>query len=1052
MSRNQMIWPHDNQYADPLRRRICEAYLDDETAVVTALLEQARLDDVSQRRVRDLAAYLVEQVRSRDAQSGVMEAFVQEYDLSTPEGVVLMCLAEALLRIPDAATADQLIQDKLGGGNWAAHLGHSDSLLVNASTWGLMLSGRLLRQEELPLANAGAILAGLLARSSEPVIRSAIKQAMHIMAHQFVMGRNIAEGWRRAGQQAHKLLLHSFDMLGEAAHTAEDAARYLRAYHDAIEFLQRSLGRAPEVTAAPGISVKLSALHPRYEYTQAARVMAELPASVLSLALAARAANIGLTLDAEEADRLELSLDVFAQVFGDARLAGWEGLGIAVQTYQKRALPVLHWLADLSARHGRRIPLRLVKGAYWDAEIKRAQEQGLAAYPVFTRKASTDVSYLACARYVWAQRQHFYPQFATHNAHTVAYILEMTGGGTDFEFQRLHGMGEMLFQQVRSEPYAARCRVYAPIGSHEDLLPYLVRRLLENGANTSFVHRIEDPSVAVDTLIADPVQRVEKLFDKPHPGIPSPPALYGPQRRNSAGSNLADPLLQAQLRAQLQEAAERAWLAAPVINGKFFLDHQQPRYSPVDHACEIGTVVEATPAQARSAMAAAARAVAGWSAQPAEQRAAILLRAADLLERHCADLAYLCMVEAGRCLPDALAEVREAVDFCRYYAEEMRSRWSVPLSLTGPTGESNQLRYRGRGVFYCISPWNFPIALFCGQVAAALVTGNCVVAKPAAATPLCAARVCSLFYTAGVPEDVLHFLPASSSALGQSVLLDEHLAGVAFTGSYASARQIQAVLAGRDGAILPLIAETGGINAMIADSSALAEQVVSDALRSAFNSAGQRCSALRILLVQEDIAERVIAMLVGAAAQWRVGDPRLLCSDSGPVIDAQAQRAIGDYLARLPAGARVLFRGSLAADLPAGNYVAPAIVEIPDISWLKEEVFGPVLHVARFKQNQMKQLVESINNIGYGLTLGIQSRISRVVEEITQTARVGNIYVNRNMIGAVVGVQPFGGEGLSGTGFKAGGPNYLSRFMVERAVSNNIAASGGNAMLVSLRE
>ncbi len=1037
---------------DPLRQNISNAYLANEAKCLEKLLARARIDDRTSLQVQDLARHLVSRVRSRGRQSGVMEAFVQEYGLSTPEGVVLMCLAESLLRIPDAATADQLIQDKLSPANWAAHLGHSDSLWVNASTWGLMLSGRLLRQEEFQAANPMSVLTGLLARSSEPLIRSAVKQAMGIMAHQFVMGRTIADAWQRSRELAAGGNQCSFDMLGEAAYTTADAQRYHTAYQEAISHLQAVTGKAPNVFTAPGISVKLSALHPRYQYAQYQRVLAELPERLLGLALSARQANIGLTIDAEEAERLDLSLDVFQRVFSDPRLADWEGLGLAVQTYQKRALPVLEWLLALSERHRKRIPVRLVKGAYWDTEIKRAQEQGLADYPVFTRKASTDVSFLACARFIWAQRSHFYAQFATHNAHTIAYVLQLTAGSSDFEFQRLHGMGAALYQEVAAPPYQARCRVYAPVGSHEDLLPYLVRRLLENGANTSFVHRIEDHALAVDSIVADPVARVAKLFDKPHPRIPLPRHLYAPARVNAMGVHLNDPAEIGEFRELLLAAAQRTWLAAPIIAGKSFFDREQTCFSPGDLGYEIGAVVHASAPHVALALQAARKAFPAWSRLPAGKRAAILLRAADLLERHLSELVYLCVAEAGRTVADAVAEVREAVDFCRYYAVEMRDKWAVPQILPGPTGERNLLSYHGRGVFYCISPWNFPIALFTGQVAAALVTGNCVIAKPATATPLCAYLVTKLLYDAGVPPEVLHFLPGSSGELGEKLLMAEGVDGVAFTGSFASAKNIQGVLARRPGAIIPLIAETGGINAMIADSSALPEQLVMDVLRSAFNSAGQRCSALRILMVQEDIAARVVDMLAGATAELRVGDPRWLSTDIGPVIDHESREQIQSYLQQLPGAARILYQGVMAADLPTGYYVAPSIVELPDISHLKKEVFGPVLHVVRFKHKQMKQVIESVNNTGYGLTLGIHSRISRTVDDIVHGAHIGNIYVNRNMVGAVVGAQPFGGEGRSGTGFKAGGPNYLLRFMVERTLSNNITATGGNATLLSLGE
>jgi RHH-type proline utilization regulon transcriptional repressor/proline dehydrogenase/delta 1-pyrroline-5-carboxylate dehydrogenase len=1039
-----MIFAHPHPAIDTLRRALRTLHYADEAAVLTPLLQAARLGPEAQRRVQSEALRLVDAVRRH--KPGGLDAFLQEYQLSTQEGVVLMCLAEALLRIPDAETRDRLIRDKLGGADWGRHLGRSDSLFVNASTWALMLTGRVLG-ETWAEGEAARVLARVVSRGGEPVIRQSVIQAMRILGRQFVMGRSIGEALERAVDGERRGYRHSFDMLGEAAHTAADAERYHAAYAEAIAAIgQASGGRGPN--AGPGISVKLSALHPRYEFAQAERVMGELVPRLRALALLARNADIALCVDAEEADRLELSLDVVQAVFEDPAMHGWDGFGLAVQAYQKRATAVIDILADMARRAGRRLQVRLVKGAYWDSEIKRAQERGLPSYPVFTRKASTDVSWLACARKLLAAPELFYPQFATHNAHSLAYARG-AAGGKPHEFQRLHGMGEPLYDPLVGGDSGLACRIYAPVGSHEDLLPYLVRRLLENGANTSFVNRLADADSSPEALVADPVERVAALAVKPHPAIRLPADLYQPERRNSGGIDLSAPEMLEPL--ALTMAAFDQWWAGPLVGDTFGRGEARSVVEPADHRRPVGTVVDATPADIDRALDLAVRAQSDWDALPAVERAAVLDHAADLYEADRAELMALCVREAGKTIADSVAEVREAVDFLRYYAARLR-RDFAPLALPGPTGESNALSLRGRGVFCCISPWNFPLAIFTGQVAAALAAGNAVVAKPAEQTPLIAYRAVQLLRRAGVPESVLHLLPGDGATVGAGLVADRRVAGVAFTGGTDTARAINRALAERPGPIVPLIAETGGLNALIADSSALTEQLVADVVVSAFQSAGQRCSALRVLFLQQDGADTVLRMLAGAMDELRIGDPRLLSTDLGPVIDEPARQALVEHAARLERTGRAVRVLGLPPGTELGTFFAPAAYEVgwPDLP--EREVFGPILHVVRYAQDRLEQVLDAIAGTGYGLTLGVHSRIDATIRQVLGRARVGNAYVNRSMIGAVVGTQPFGGEGLSGTGPKAGGPRYLARFATERSVSINTTAAGGNASLLSMGE
>jgi RHH-type transcriptional regulator, proline utilization regulon repressor / proline dehydrogenase / delta 1-pyrroline-5-carboxylate dehydrogenase len=1036
--------------ASPLRTAVRDSTRIDETLAVARILAAAEMPSAARDRIAETARRLVTAVRRERLGKGGIDAFLHEYALSSQEGVALLCLAEALLRIPDSETVDQLIRDKLSEADWARHLGHSESVFVNASTWALMLTGRLLHSQ--PEAHdLRAAVRRFAARSGEPVVRQAVTAAMRILARQFVMGRTIEEALERSRAAGYQSYRHSYDMLGEAAHTATDAARYLAAYDHAITAIGRSAVARPVVEAA-GISVKLSALHPRYEAAQRDRVLAEMGPRLLVLARRARDTGIGFTIDAEEADRLDLSLDLVERLALAPDLSGWDGLGLAVQAYQKRALPLIEWLADLARRGKRRLMVRLVKGAYWDSEIKRCQERGLDGYPVFTRKLATDVCYLACARRLLDGGAAFYPQFATHNAHTVAAVLELAGERRDWEFQRLHGMGEALYEGIVGPERLGRpCRVYAPVGSHEELLAYLVRRLLENGANTSFVNRIVDERQPIDEIIADPVARLARLPVKPHPGIPLPSDLYRP-RQNSRGLDLSHPSVLAALRDELIGAFRQQWHAAPIVGGVEQPGESEPVLDPSDRRRQVGSVVMTGPEQVDQALARAVSSAPNWERMPAGERGAILERAADLFENHRAELMAQIIREGGRTIPAALSEVREATDYLRYYALRGRADFASPQTLSGPTGERNELTLHGRGVFACISPWNFPLAIFTGQIAAALAAGNAVVAKPAEQTPLTAAAAVRLLHLAGIPGDVLHLLPGTGETVGARLVADPRVAGVAFTGSTETARLINLELARRPGPIVPLIAETGGQNAMIVDSSALAEQVVVDVLTSAFESAGQRCSSLRLLYVQADIADRLLAMLTGAMAELTIGDPALISTDVGPVIDEPAREPLERHAARMAREGRLLYQCALPAGTEHGTFFAPRAFEIDSADRLDREVFGPILHVVRWSAGGLDQVLDEIEATGYGLTSGIHSRIDENVRHILGRLRSGNNYVNRNMIGAVVGVQPFGGERLSGTGPKAGGPHYLHRFATERTVSTDTTAAGGNATLLSLQE
>ena len=994
------------------------------------------------------ATRFIEAIRNNSGSIGGVEDFLREYGLSTREGLALMVLAEALLRVPDALTQDRLIEDKLKEGGWSEHEAHGDSWFVSASAWALGLSARVIRPGETP----EGVMRGLVKRLGLPTVRSATKQAMRFLGHHFVLGETMKDALGRAAKSEEKGYRHSFDMLGEGARTAEDAKRYFKSYADSIDSIGAFMakhGKGSQLPERMGISVKLSALHPRYLATHHERVMRELVPDLLKLAQMAKAHQLNFTVDAEEADRLELSLDVIGAVFSDPSLAGWDGFGLAIQAYQKRAPQVIDYIDELCRRNGRRMMVRLVKGAYWDTEVKRAQERGLNDYPVWTRKPATDLAYLACAAKMLAKRERIFPQFATHNALTVAMILELAGADrTGFEFQRLHGMGEALYNNLLSGNERIACRIYAPVGGYRDLLAYLVRRLLENGANSSFVAVAGDKNVPIANLLERPVERlgIDQGKSVRHNQIPMPLELYG-ERKNSAGFEFGHRESLKGLIASL--AGQTAKVdATPLVPGATGQAEAVPVLSPADRSRVVGTVRNAAVADVDRAFAAGRKGFATWSKTPVEDRAACLDKTADLLEANRDRLLALLSAEAGKTLDDGIAELREAVDFCRYYAVQARKLFAEAEAMPGPTGESNRLLWRGRGVFACISPWNFPLAIFLGQVSAALVAGNAVVAKPAPQTPLIAYEAVKLMHQAGIPADVLMLLPGGPE-IGAAISAHRQLGGLAFTGSTGTAQAINRTLAAKNGPIVPLIAETGGINAMIVDATALAEQVADDVVISAFRSAGQRCSALRILYLQEDIADGMLEMIEGAARELNLGDPGLTTTDVGPVIDEKQKAMLEGHVAEMRKGQKVRYAGKVPN---TGNFFAPHIIELDRPEALTKEEFGPVLHVVRWKAKDLGKVIDSIAATGYGLTLGVHSRIESTIRTVTEALDTGNVYINRNMIGAVVGTQPFGGSGLSGTGFKAGGPAYLMRFAVEQVISVNTAAAGGNASLIAIGE
>jgi RHH-type proline utilization regulon transcriptional repressor/proline dehydrogenase/delta 1-pyrroline-5-carboxylate dehydrogenase len=1018
----------------PLRTAITQAYRRDEQNAVHWLLNQIKNDSAAQQAAQALARKLVETLRSTRAKASGVDALMHEYSLSSDEGIALMCLAEALLRIPDHETADRLIADKISKADWYRHIGESPSLFVNAATWGLLITGKLVAtHREHDLASG---LTKLIARAGEPLIRKSVDLAMRMLGNQFVTGETIAAALANSREREAAGYTFSYDMLGEAALTMHDAEQYYMAYQNAIHAIgHASNGRG--IKNGPGISVKLSALHPRYSRAQRARVFAELLPRLKNLFLLAKQYDVGLNIDAEEADRLELSLDLMKVLACDPDLAGFNGIGFVVQAYQKRAPFVIDYLIDLARRSGHQIMIRLVKGAYWDTEIKRAQVDGLSGYPVYTRKTYTDLSYLICAQKLLAASDAIYPQFATHNALSMStiYTWAQQRGITDYEFQCLHGMGETLYDQiVGTANLAQRCRIYAPVGSHRTLLAYLVRRLLENGANSSFVNQLVDETISVDSLLADPIVTATIMNGDPHPDIPLPIHLFGDERTNSTGLDLSNELVLCEIDQALQKFSNQQWHAEPLISKNRIASAKPlPILNPADQRDIVGSVIEAEPEDIAHALTVASEYALDWQTLAPAERAAALLSAADLFESHRFELMALAIREAGKSLPNAIGEIREAVDFLRYYASQI-TKAETALAL---------------GPVVCISPWNFPLSIFVGEVSAALAAGNVVLAKPAEQTPLIAYRAIQLLHQAGIPHAALQFLPGRGETVGANLIADERICGAVFTGSTDVAQKINRTFAQRsakESRPLALIAETGGQNAMIVDSSALPEQVVQDVIASAFDSAGQRCSALRVLCLQQEIAEKILAMLKGAMQDLCIGNPDRLTTDVGPVIDLEAKNNLENYLDRMKETAKDFFQLPLSSSTQFGTFVAPTVLEISSLAELTHEVFGPVLHVIRYQRDALPELIDSINTLSYGLTLGIHSRIDETIELITSRAHVGNIYVNRNMIGAVVGVQPFGGENKSGTGPKAGGPLYLKRLQrsssIEFKHSSNEPSSG----------
>ena len=1013
----------------PIRQKIREFYRIDEKTAVEHILPEAEVNVSARSRAWERARKMVLQIRKDQEGNGAIDALLNEYSLSSEEGVVLMCLAEALLRVPDKHTQDELIRDKISQGQWSAHLGASDSLFVNASSWGLLITGSMVNYADKRNHDRFGLLKKTIGRLGEPVIRKSMNYAMKIMGKQFVMGETIEDATERAIEKELHGYVYSYDMLGEGARTMDDAQRYFKSYQSAIDVIGKAgAGRGPN--KSPGISVKLSAIHPRYEFSNKERVMNELVPKLKALCVQAKGYDIGLTVDAEESERLDISLDIIEAVFTDSDLAGWNGFGIALQAYQKRAIHVVDWLRDLTLRANKKMMVRLVKGAYWDTEIKNAQKEGMSHFPVFTRKSSTDVSYHACANKLLDYRDSIYPQFATHNAYTAATIVELAGDDKQgFEFQCLHGMGDSLYDQIVREE-GIQCRVYAPVGQHEDLLAYLVRRLLENGANSSFVNAIVDDTKPVETLLEDPVEKTLRLQEKYNHQIVKPHALYGEERENSAGIDLTDISEITQLKASLDN-----WFVDHLLNKNDVPENANPVKNPANRSEIIGFHQHHDEEAMETMITNAQTAFNQWSATEVSERAALLNRIADTLEDNRAELIALCIKEAGKIAQDGVDEVREAVDFCRYYAAR-----AIELAADD--------RLEARGVVLCISPWNFPLAIFLGQVAAAIATGNTVLAKPAEQTGLIALRTIELMKAVGMPKHVVQAVIARGSQVGRVIIPDARIQTVMFTGSTETGTHISQTLADRGGDQLPFIAETGGQNCMVVDSTALPEQVVDDVISSGFQSAGQRCSALRVLFLQEDIADHVITMLQGALAELHVGNPAKLSTDVGPVIDQKALDALNTHAEYMKAHGKLLYQCQISEEVSNNEhfFFAPRLYEIEDISVLTKEVFGPCVHIVRFNGEEIEEVINKINGTGFGLTMGIHTRIEQRAEKLARLSRAGNVYINRNMIGAIVGVQPFGGRGLSGTGPKAGGPNYLTRLVKEKATPIEVPSAEISAL------
>jgi RHH-type proline utilization regulon transcriptional repressor/proline dehydrogenase/delta 1-pyrroline-5-carboxylate dehydrogenase len=1014
-----------------------------EEKLVPVLLAQLDITERQKENIQIQARFLIEKVRAQAHSVPLIDQVMRQFPLSAPEGVLLMCLCEALLRIPDMNTRISLLRDKLSQADFRKYLKSTSSWIMTLTTKSFALSRELFQKNE-----EDSYLKNAIEKISLPALEKIMNHSMKLFTGKFVLGSNIEGALKASLKNRKKGYTHSFDMLGEAAFTQSDADRYFEDYLHAIHAIAQHSSKKEELSGN-GISIKLSALHPRYSFAQQDRVMKELADRLLSLCQAAFERNIPLTIDAEESERLELSLKLIEKVAFHPSLKDWQGLGLAVQAYQKRAGKVIEFIADIAERSKKRFNVRLVKGAYWDSEIKRCQELGLPDYPVFTRKESTDLSYLVCAQQLLACRSLIFPQFATHNALTITTIKELAGQDpTSYEFQKLYGMGDELYEVLMTNEQNLQCRIYAPVGEERELLPYLVRRLLENGANSSFINHLMDPDYPIDKLVQLPQDNLNHFSSIRHEKIPLPKDLYGSERQNSRGIDLTNTQDLAPLLKALQDFSN--WQAYPLVGGRAHEGISYVIYNPAIDKQEIGKVQEAPVSLVQEALECAEHAFTSWNLTSASIRALSIHKFADLLEDNREELITLCVKEGGKTLPDAIAELREAVDFCRYYAKRGEKDFGVPVNLVGPTGEKNDLLLQGRGVFVCISPWNFPLAIFVGQVVAALMAGNAVIAKPARQTPLVAFRACQLLHKAGIPLEVLQYLPGSGSDLGPILMKDPRVSGVAFTGSTQTACSINRMLASREGSIATLIAETGGQNAMIVDSSALPEQVVMDILSSAFQSAGQRCSALRVAFIQEEIAPRVIEILKGAMAELKVGDPSLIETDIGPVIDEKAKESLESYRTQLKAGGHLIYECQQEKNMGKGSFVPPSVFELASLDSLKEEVFGPILHIIRFKSQDLEKVISQINKLGYGLTFGLHTRLDSRIHDIAVRLRVGNVYVNRNMIGAVVGVQPFGGQGLSGTGPKAGGPHYLYRFSTEKTISINTTAQGGNTSLLAI--
>ena len=999
--------------------------------------------------IEDRANEIVEAVRKSIKSDSPIENLLQEYELNTKEGTVLLCLAEALLRIPDKKTIDRLLEDKFSSVDWKKHISADKGVFVNASSWAFFLTGNILDKKITDKTKLEETYKSLLKKSTEPIIRKAVKKAVTILARQFVFKPTIEEGMKFTESEKYKKNIFSFDMLGEGARTMEDAERYFQDYINSIHAVGKQLNNSSEIKYANGVSIKISALHPRYERNKSDDLEKELLPKLVKLCEISKQYNIQLCIDAEENYRLILSLKILDKLSSNRNLLGWNGLGLAVQAYQKRAFYVIDWLDKLAKRDNRVINVRLVKGAYWDSEIKLAQELGVPNYPVFTRKSLTDLSWMACAKKLFSLQKNIFPQFATHNAYSIAFIEEF-GKDKIFEFQRIHGMADKIheyFNRYSSDNYQ-KCRIYAPVGEYNDLLPYLMRRLLENGANTSFVNKINDPKLDIKEIIADPLDIIDQYSQIPNPQIPLPPDIYLPERKNSKGYDLDNEYTRLQIE-NIFSSIDLSYKAFSIVKGIDVDDESRKVFNPSKLDQSLGYVAFASESTVRKSLEIASNYFSYWKNVEVENKVEIINKFADLLEANQEKLVKICVLEAGKTIKDSINDLREAIDFCYYYSSEAIRVFKDPIILKGPTGEKNKLVYEGKGVIFAISPWNFPIAIFTGQIVSALLAGNTVIAKPAEKTSIIAYEIAKLFLKAGLPVGSLQLLIGKGRNIGQIVLNDTRIKGVVFTGSCETAKKIQNDLVKREGEIIPFMAETGGLNFMIIDSSALTEQVVDDAIESGFNAAGQRCSALRILAIQDEVYDKTLKMLIGATKKIKIGLPNLLSTDIGPVIDQEAKDRINNHVKSFKS--KVLSQSPLESKYQ-GYYVTPTIIEIENLNEVKEEIFGPVIHVYKYKSNEIEKLISDINKMNYGLTLGIQSRIENTINYIFNNANIGNIYINRNIVGAVVGVQPFGGRGLSGTGPKAGGPNYLLKFANEKSYSYNTTAAGGNATLFMMSE